>query len=91
MFIKQLSIPAHLTILLLSLLLSISCNIFVHFVSKPLDLDQMGMGWIGNNSVDKNRFLIEKLFSSQCSVALINSILTIFIIDMKTLSNSKMK
>ena len=46
---------------------------FVHVISKPLDLDKMRMGWIRNNSVDK-KILTEKIFSKQFSVALIISI-----------------
>ena len=48
------------------------------------------MGQIRNNSVGK-KLPKEKIFSRQFSVALINSILTIFIITMKIPSNSKMK
>ena len=46
---------------------------FVHVISKPLDLDKMRMGWIRNNLVDK-KILTEKILSKQFSVALIISI-----------------
>ena len=58
---------------------------FTHITSKPLDLDQMRMGQIRNNSVVK-KILTEKIFSGKFSVALIDSILTIFII---TIENTK--
>ena len=45
------------------------------------------MGWITNNLFSEKR-LTEKIFSSQFSITLINSILTMFIITMK-LRNSK--
>ena len=71
-------------------LLSIIYNMFVHVTSRPLDLDQMRMASTKNNSIAK-KILAEKIFSSQFSVELINSILTIFITAMKILGNSKMK
>ena len=45
------------------------------------------MGWITNNLFSEKR-LTEKIFSSQFSITLINSILTMFIVTMK-LRNSK--
>ena len=69
---------------------SLSYKIFVHFISKTLDLEQMRMGWIRNNSLGK-KYLTEKIFKRQFSVALIDSILTIFIITMKITNKSKIK
>ena len=37
---------------------------FVHIITKPLDLDQMRMEWTNDNSVVEKR-LTEKLFSKQ--------------------------
>ena len=37
------------------------------------------MDWIRNNSVGEKHFQTEKIFSKQFSVALINSVLTIYI------------
>ena len=50
---------------------------FLLITSKLLDLDQIRMGWIRDNSVDKKN-LTKEIFSRQFSVALINSILKIF-------------
>ena len=50
---------------------------FLLIISKFLDLDQIRMGWIRDNSVDKKN-LTKEIFSRQFSVVLINSILKIF-------------
>ena len=55
---------------------------FFHIISKLLGLGQIRMRWIGNNSVGKKN-ITEKMLSRQFLVAMINSILTIFIITMK--------
>ena len=47
---------------------------FVDIISKPLDFEQMGMGWIRNNLVGKKN-LTDKLLSRKYSVALINIII----------------
>ena len=65
---------------------------FVYITSKPIDLDQTRMRWIRINSVGKKKSIREnKTFSRQLSVALINFILTIFIITMKIPSSRKRK
>ena len=51
----------------------------------------MKMGCISHNSVGKQKFSKEKIFERQLSVALINSIFLLFIINMKILRNWKMK
>ena len=66
-------------------------NMFVRILSKPLDLRRTRMGRIRNNSIGKEEFLTEEKFRRQFSVALINSILLVFIITMKILSNSSMR
>ena len=34
---------------------SLCYKMFLHLISKPLDLEQMRMGWIRNNSVGKKK------------------------------------
>ena len=36
-------------------------NIFVYFISKSLDNDQMGMVWVRNNSIGKKFFNRENI------------------------------
>ena len=63
------------------------CNMFVYVISIPLDLAQIRMGGIRNNTVGKKKCLTEKILSRRFSVALINSIMKILIITMKIPSN----
>ena len=64
-------------------------NFFVHIISKLLAIDQMRIGWIRRNLVGEKNLTV-KIFSKQFPGALIKSILSIFIIIMKTPGNSKM-
>ena len=69
------------TKLLILLLLIMLYNIYIHsifkfFMPKPNGNE---MDWIRNNSVGEKHFQTEKIFSKQFSVALINSVLTIYI------------
>ena len=38
------------------LLLNMFCKNFVYIISKPLEFDQMWMGWIRNDSVGRQNF-----------------------------------
>ena len=69
---------------------SLCYKMFLHLISKPLDLEQMRMGWIRNNSVGKKK-IEQRIFKRQFSVAMINSILAIFTVTMKITNNSKTK
>ena len=70
-------------------LFNILYDMFVYIIF--ISLGHLRMGSIRNNSVRKKKIPTEKIFSRQFSVALINSILTLFIITMKKLTNWKMK
>ena len=72
-------------------LLNMLHNMFVRILSKLFDLQRTRMEWIRNNSIGKKEFLTKKKISKPFSVALINSILLVFIITMKTLSISIMR
>ena len=57
-------------------------------ITKLLSLDQMRMGQRRNNSTGK-KTIKENLFNRQYSVALINLILAIFIINMEDQTTQK--
>ena len=69
LLMKHLSISTYSSQLMTLLLFSMLIQYIIHFI-KTLSLDQMRVGWIKHNSVDKQKFLSEKIFGREFQVAL---------------------